>query len=92
MEVLNRSFRHKTLEERAAEYDGELNLEGELDWRGDPVGSEVPVGKPAACGHLHPNAVRTGRKREDISCPLWTRHQFEYRCPDCGMVFWKDAK
>ncbi len=39
--ILCRSFRHKTLEERAAEYDGNLNLDGELDWRGDPLGKEV---------------------------------------------------
>lgn len=39
--ILYRSVRHKTLEERAAEYDGRLNLDGELDWRGDPVGKEV---------------------------------------------------
>ena len=39
--ILIRSFQHRTLEERAAEYDGKLNLEGELEWRGDPVGNEV---------------------------------------------------
>lgn len=39
--VPNRSTRHKTLEERAEAYDDKLNLEGELDWRGDPVGNEV---------------------------------------------------
>ena len=39
--VLYRSFKHKTLEERAADYDGRLNLDGETDWRGDPVGNEV---------------------------------------------------
>ena len=39
--ILYRSVRHKTLEERAAEYDGKLNLDGELDWRGEPVGKEV---------------------------------------------------
>ena len=39
--VLYRAPKHKTLEERAAEYGGKLNLDGELDWRGDPVGSEV---------------------------------------------------
>lgn len=32
--------RHKTLEERAAEYDGQLMLDGEYDW-GEPVGREV---------------------------------------------------
>ena len=32
--------RHKTLEERAAEYDGKLMLDGECDW-GEPVGREV---------------------------------------------------
>ena len=39
--VLYPSVRHKTLEERAAEYDGKLDLDGELDWRGDPAGNEV---------------------------------------------------
>ena len=39
--VLYRSFRHKSLEERAAAFNGNLNLDGELDWRGDPVGNEV---------------------------------------------------
>lgn len=38
--ILERSFRHKTLEERALEYGGRLNLDGEYDW-GDPVGREV---------------------------------------------------
>lgn len=32
--------RHKTLEERAAEYDGKLMLDGEYDW-GEPIGREV---------------------------------------------------
>lgn len=34
------AFRHKTLEERAAEYGGRLMLESEYDW-GEPVGREV---------------------------------------------------
>lgn len=34
------TFRHKTLEERAAEYGGSLGLDGEYDW-GEPVGREV---------------------------------------------------
>ncbi len=33
------SFQHKTLEERATEYGGKLNLDGEYDW-GAPVGRE----------------------------------------------------
>jgi hypothetical protein len=32
---------HKSLEERAAEYDGKLNLDGELNWKGDSVGKEI---------------------------------------------------
>jgi len=35
-----RSFQHKTLEERAMAYDGKLNLDGEYDW-GVPVGREI---------------------------------------------------
>ncbi len=40
MITLVKSFRHKTLEERAAEFDGKLMLDGEYDW-GEPVGREV---------------------------------------------------
>ena len=38
--TLAKPFRHKTLEERAAEYNGKLMLDGEYDW-GEPVGREV---------------------------------------------------
>lgn len=38
--VLSKTFRHRTLEERAAEYGGQLNLDGEYDWDA-PVGREV---------------------------------------------------
>ncbi len=38
--TLTKPFRHKTLEERAAEFDGKLMLDGEYDW-GEPVGREV---------------------------------------------------
>ena len=38
--ILTREFKHKTLEERAAAFGGELNLDGEYDW-GEPLGREV---------------------------------------------------
>ncbi len=38
--MLTREFKHKSLEERAAEFEGKLNLNGEYDW-GEPVGREV---------------------------------------------------
>lgn len=38
--VLSKTFKHRTLEERAKEYGGQLNLDGEYDW-GDTVGREV---------------------------------------------------
>ena len=38
--VITKPFRHKTLEERAAEYGGGLMLDGEYDW-GEPVGREI---------------------------------------------------
>ena len=38
--TLAKAFQHKTLEERAAEFGGNLNLDGEYDW-GEPVGREV---------------------------------------------------
>lgn len=38
-----RSFHHKTLEERASEIGGKLNLDGEYDW-GIPVGREIWCG------------------------------------------------
>lgn len=40
MITLVKTFRHKTLEERAAEFNGNLNLDGEYN-RGEPVGREV---------------------------------------------------
>lgn len=38
--TLSKTFQHKTLEERAAEFGGNLNLDGEYDW-GGPIGREV---------------------------------------------------
>lgn len=38
--TLAKPLRHKTLEERAAEFGGKLELDGEYDW-GGPVGREV---------------------------------------------------
>ena len=38
--TLTKPFCHKTLEERAAEFDGKLMLDGEYDW-GEHVGREV---------------------------------------------------
>ena len=38
--TLAKAFAHRTLEERAAEYNGNLNLDEELDW-GEPLGREV---------------------------------------------------
>ena len=38
--TLTKSVRHIKLEERAAEFDGKLMLDGEYDW-GEPVGREV---------------------------------------------------
>ena len=40
MIMLVKPFRHRTLEERAAEYGGQLHLDGEFDW-GEPVGREI---------------------------------------------------
>ena len=38
--VLTPTFRHRSLRERAAELDGQLNLSEEIEWD-EPVGSEV---------------------------------------------------
>ena len=38
--ILTPGFRHRSLEERAAEYGGKLNLSEEIDW-GEPAGGEV---------------------------------------------------
>ncbi len=38
--ILFQAFKHKTLEERAAAYGGELGPFEECDW-GEPVGREV---------------------------------------------------
>ena len=38
--ILEKPFRHKSLEERIAEYGGKLKLDGEFDW-GEDKGREV---------------------------------------------------
>ena len=38
--ILEKTIRHKSLEERAAEYGGKLHLDGEYDW-GEDTGREV---------------------------------------------------
>lgn len=38
--ILSKSSRHRTLEERAAAYDGQLFLDGEFDWD-EPRGREI---------------------------------------------------
>ncbi|MDR1801908.1 MAG: AbrB/MazE/SpoVT family DNA-binding domain-containing protein [Lachnospiraceae bacterium] len=38
--ILSRTFKHKTLEERAALFDGQVGPYKEFDW-GDPVGREL---------------------------------------------------
>ncbi len=38
--IIERAFRHRTLEERAAEYGGDLGPYEEFDW-GVPMGREV---------------------------------------------------
>ncbi len=38
--ILTPVFRHRSLRERAAEFNGELNLSDEIEWD-DPAGSEV---------------------------------------------------
>ncbi|MCR5791483.1 MAG: AbrB/MazE/SpoVT family DNA-binding domain-containing protein [Lachnospiraceae bacterium] len=40
MIMLAKPFRHRTLEERAVEFGGKLDLDGEFDW-GEPVGREM---------------------------------------------------
>lgn len=40
MITLMKSNRHKTLEERAEKFNGELNLDGEFQW-GESIGREV---------------------------------------------------
>ena len=38
--ILTPVFRHRSLRERAAEFNGDLNLSDEIEWD-EPVGSEV---------------------------------------------------
>lgn len=38
--ILHKSFQHRTLQQRAAAFNGKLNLSEELDW-GEPQGNEV---------------------------------------------------
>ena len=48
--------------------------------------------REATCPMHHANAVLTGREREASFLLFWHRRQREYRCPDCGFVWWRDEK
>ena len=37
----------------------------------------------------HPNKVRTGNEKEDDFFIFWSRHKYEYTCPDCGSTIWE---
>ena len=39
------------------------------------------------CRHDH--ATRTGKEREDSFFVFWSKHQYEYSCPDCKATFWR---
>ena len=47
--------------------------------------------REANCPSFHANAFPTGQKREVPFLFFWKRRQREYRCPDCGYVWWKDG-
>ena len=40
----------------------------------------------------HRNKVKTGDDREDSRFIFWSKHQYEYTCPDCGKTFWVDEE
>ena len=41
---------------------------------------------------VHPHKTKTGREREDSRYLVFSQHQFEYVCPDCGKKFWADEE
>ena len=42
------------------------------------------------CRHEH--ATRTGKEREDSFFVFWSKHQYEYFCPDCKESFWQSEE
>ena len=62
----------------------------ELD--GAVGGKAITAGemRALACPARHAGAVPTGREREASFLLFWHRRQREYRCPDCGFVWWRD--
>ena len=43
-----------------------------------------------SCKHEHKE--KTGAQREDYRYIIWSKHQFEYYCEDCGKKIWIDEE
>ena len=39
------------------------------------------------CRHEH--KIRTGNEKEERFFRYWSRHKYEYYCPDCEATFWE---
>ena len=64
-----------------------LNME-ELDQVAGGSGSSwrKHIKKVPICPHT--NKTRTGNEKEDSFFIFWSKHKYEYYCPDCGQNIW----
>ena len=46
----------------------------------------IKISNPFGCQHL--KKVRTGNEREEPVFHFWSKHQYEYTCPDCGKTWY----
>ena len=49
-------------------------------------GRRRDAGLGPRCQHEH--KFRTGNEKEDSFFIFWSRHKYEYYCPDCKMTLW----
>ena len=54
------------------------------------AGVWAPHGWSTICEH--PCRRKTGEEREDPRFIFWSQHQYEYICPDCGKIWWKNEE
>lgn len=61
-----------------------------LDRLEQAAGGNIPDGPGYMTGCSHEHRERTGRVREDYRYIIFSEHQVEYYCHDCGKTVWID--
>ena len=54
------------------------------------AGGNIPDGPGYMTGCSHEHKWKTGEEREDYRYIIFSQHEVEYFCEDCGKTIWVD--